>query len=42
MTNTNTQFEDECDVVYNLNSLYHAYMAAKKDSDWNHRFRNMK
>lgn len=34
MTNTNTQFEDECDVVYNLNSLYHAYIAAKKDSDW--------
>ena len=34
MTDTNTQFEDECDVVYNLNSLYHAYIAAKKDSDW--------
>ena len=34
MTDTNTHFEDGCHVVYNLNSLYHAYLAAKKDSDW--------
>lgn len=34
MTDTSTHFEDGCHVVYNLNSLYHAFLAAKKDSDW--------
>ena len=34
MIETNTHFEDGCHVVYNLNSLYHSYLAAKKDSDW--------
>ena len=28
------QQEDEKNIVFDLNSLYHAYLSAKKDSDW--------
>ena len=28
------QPEDKVNIVYDLNSLYNAYLAAKKESDW--------
>lgn len=36
------QPEDKVNIVYDLNSLYNAYLAAKKESDWKPQVQNMK